>query len=89
MTGRLVRELAIAAVAVAGCSDPPDRCARLAARLMPDPDQDFVETCRAASANDASYERMLDCLLAIEGDLSDEAIASCPGSDQLPLYFHF
>lgn len=79
----------LAALALAGCAKGPDACQRLAARLMPDPDERFVEACRALYESEPRFVRTVDCLLAVEGGLRDEDIKRCPGSDKLPLYFHF
>lgn len=84
--------LAIIAVALAGCSksqeQSPDACERLAPRLMPSPDATFIQTCRAESALDPSYARMVDCVLAIEGGVTEAKLETCPGSDRL-LFFQF
>lgn len=80
--------LATIAVALAGCSKSPDACERLAARLMPNPDATFIETCRAASAHDPSYARMVGCVLALEGGVTEATLKLCPGSDRL-LFFQF
>jgi hypothetical protein len=87
---RNLASLAITALALASCSKSksPDACERLAARLMPNPDPTFISTCRAESSNDASYARMVDCVLAIEGGVTDSELATCPGSDRL-LFFQF
>jgi hypothetical protein len=79
--------LAILAFAIAGCSKSPDACERLAARLMPNPDATFIETCRA-SARDPSYARMVECVLAIEGGVTETKLKTCAGSDKL-LFFQF
>jgi hypothetical protein len=74
--------------ALAGCSKSPDACERLAARLMPSPDATFIETCRAESAHDPSYARMVGCVLAIQGGVTEANLKTCPGSDRL-LFFQF
>lgn len=43
-----------AILAFASCSKSPDACERLAARLMPNPDATFIDTCRAESSFDPS-----------------------------------
>jgi hypothetical protein len=78
----------LAILAFAGCTKSPDACERLAARLMPNPDATFIETCRAERAHDASYARMVDCVLAIEGGVTETELKACPGSDRL-LFFQF
>jgi hypothetical protein len=80
--------LATIAVVLAGCSRSPDACEQLAARLMPNPDTTFIETCRAESAHDPSYARMVSCVLAIEGGVTEANLKRCPGSDRL-LFFQF
>lgn len=84
-----VRWLAILAFAFPWCPKSPDACERLAARLMPNPDTTFINRCRADSAMDSSYARMVDCLLAIDGGLNDKQINTCAGSDRLPPFFQF
>lgn len=79
---------AAVAFALAGCSKAPDACERLAARLMPNPDATFIETCRAESALDPSYSRMVDCVLAIEDGVTEAKLKTCAGSDRL-LFFQF
>lgn len=73
-------------LALVGCGKSP--CERLAPRLMPDPKPEFIEQCEARYT-EPKFARMVDCLLAIEGGLYEKDIASCPNSDQLPLYFQF
>ena len=85
---RTLVSLAIIAFALASCSKSPDACARLAARLMPNPDASFIEACRATSAHDPSYARMVECVLAIEDGVTEAKLETCPGSDQL-LFFQF
>jgi starvation-inducible outer membrane lipoprotein len=86
--GWLTLAILALAFAITGCSKSPDACERLAARLMPNPDATFVETCRAESALDPSYTRMVECVLAIEGGVTETELKTCPGSDKL-LFFQF
>jgi hypothetical protein len=79
----------LATLALALCSNSPDACERLAARLMPHPDPTFIKTCRADSALDPSYARMVRCVLAIDGGVTEATLKTCAGSDRLPLYFQF
>jgi hypothetical protein len=79
----------LATLALAVCSNSPDACDRLAARLMPNPDATFIKTCRADSATDPSYARMVQCVLAIDGGVTETKLKTCADSDRLPLYFQF
>jgi hypothetical protein len=55
---------------------------------MPNPDATFIETCRSESALDPSYARMVECVLAIEGGVTETKLKTCAGSDRL-LFFQF
>src|SRR5450755_3935372 len=44
--------------------------------------------CRATRAHDPSYARMVDCVLAIEGGVTETTLKTCSGSDRL-LFFQF
>lgn len=62
--------------AIGRCPKSADACERLAARLMPNPDATFIETCRAESALDPSY------------GVTEAELKTCRGSDKL-LFFQF
>jgi hypothetical protein len=48
----------------------------------------FVDAC-VASFDEPGYAKMVDCILAVPGGVTEKEIEACGGRGRLPLYFQF
>jgi len=74
-------------VLLCSACNSPDACERVAVRVLPHPDEESVKRCRTLRRMDPEYARVVDCVLAIKGEVMQREFDACHG-DKL-LFFQF
>ncbi|HVK87525.1 MAG TPA: hypothetical protein VM513_25585 [Kofleriaceae bacterium] len=86
----------ITVAALTACGGSKDKCERLYDRMAPlmeaqgkkEPRAEAVAKCHQDIKEAPGKERMIDCLLAIEGELTPDKLIRCANTDKYPKTKH-